>query len=106
MWVFTNKGFVSIVQHYQDPDTLLVRARKRQHLEALFPGYEVQETLTGKDYWYRVFTRRGDVARIIADQVQGIDYGNYKGSIPPSEQAYHDACSAVWGVMYDYQRRK
>ena len=37
MWVFTNKGFLSIVQHKDMPGHFQVRARTRRPLEELWP---------------------------------------------------------------------
>jgi hypothetical protein len=38
---------------------------------------------------------------VIAQQIQEIEYTNFKKSIPDDE--YHAACSGVWQVMWRYQ---
>ena len=69
MWIFTKHGFFSAVcarqadgKHHQpvDPDRIMVRARVRNHLEALkkrFPDLlgecEIQESV-GTDYAFRL----------------------------------------------------
>jgi hypothetical protein len=45
MWLFTSKGFVSVVQHLDDKDSLMVRARVKSHLQALFPREKVIDTI-------------------------------------------------------------
>lgn len=37
MWLFTKDSFVSIVQHRTQPNTVLVRARRKIEIERLFP---------------------------------------------------------------------
>jgi hypothetical protein len=41
MWIFCESGFYSIVQHEDDPNTLIVRARIKGDLERLFPRAKV-----------------------------------------------------------------
>ena len=35
MWLMTTRGFYSVVEHRDDADRLLVRARTREDIEAL-----------------------------------------------------------------------
>ncbi|MFN8150301.1 MAG: hypothetical protein U0R24_04125 [Solirubrobacterales bacterium] len=35
MWLFTTQGFYSVVAHRDDPETLIVRGRTREDIEAL-----------------------------------------------------------------------
>ena len=100
MWIFTNKGFISAVADFNNTGNLLVRARNKKHLTALFPGVKVAKT-ENADYLYRVSIPQEDVARVIAQNVMEIDYTNFKKSIPDDE--YHAACSGVWHVMWQYQ---
>ncbi len=100
MWIFTNQGFISAVADFNNQGNLLVRARAKKHLTALFPKAEVTKT-PDADYLYRASIPQAEVAKVIADQVQAIDYTNFKNSIPDDE--YHAACSGVWHVMYRYQ---
>lgn len=96
MWVFTSNGFISIVQHRDMPNTMIVRGRVAKHLQALFPGQEVLQT-KNSDYRYRAFLPREAVANALFNQALAVDYDNFKNSIPDAE--YHDASLAVWGVM-------
>lgn len=101
---FFNDSFVSVVQHNRDPGLLMIRARVAGDLEALFPGYgdEVIET-PDADYRYRLTLPAKIVAARIAERVAGIDYPNFKKSVPDNDR--HGVYSSVWSVMYDWQWR-
>lgn len=100
MWVFTNIGFISAVAHRTKRDHLMVRARRLEHLQAIFPGIEVHQT-NNADYKYRVVIHRDLLAAVINKEIDGMQYDNFKNSI--SDHAYHDACSQVWRVMHALQ---
>jgi hypothetical protein len=100
LWIFTNQGFISAVTDFNSQGHLLVRARAQKHLTALFPKAKVAKT-PDADYLYRASIPQAEVARVIAEQVQAVDYTNFKNSIPDDE--YHTACSSVWHVMHRYQ---
>ncbi|NPU85545.1 MAG: hypothetical protein HPY65_13795 [Syntrophaceae bacterium] len=102
MWIFTKRGFLSVVQDHDDPDTLVVRSRFPGHIQALFPTANVATT-PDHDYRYRAFLSKAVVARVIRREVEAIDYGNFKNSI--TDEAYHLACLEVWFTLYDHQRR-
>lgn len=102
MWIFSRVGFVSVVEDRQTPGNLLVRGRVRADVAKLFPGYPV-ETTPGRDYRFRTSVPRAAVASIVAEQVRGIDYDNFKNSTPQDRHApYMD----VWEVMYRMQVRR
>lgn len=100
MWVFTNKGFISAVAHRTKRDHLLVRARRLDHLQAIFPGVEIRQT-NNADYKYRVVIHRDHLAATLMTEVANMAYDNFKNSIVDHE--YHDACSTVWRVMHKLQ---
>ncbi|HQG51842.1 MAG TPA: hypothetical protein PKZ95_10710 [Syntrophorhabdaceae bacterium] len=79
-----------------------MRARFKEHIKNLFPNIEVHES-PDSDYRFRAFIPRRIVSRIIARNVDNIDYGNFKNSI--DNRPYHDACLNVWGCMYKAQQR-
>jgi hypothetical protein len=111
MWIMLNNAFLSIV----DPkapysggkgpvsDKLLVRARIKGDIEAVFPGAKVAET-PKRDYRYRAEISRADVANAMAAEVLKLGYGNFKGSVPDKRR--HDAYADVWSVMYAEQQRR
>lgn len=41
MWIFTTGGFVSAVEHREDPDLLMVRARDHRSLECMLDAIEL-----------------------------------------------------------------
>lgn len=100
MWIFTNRGMLSVVSERPDAAMLLVRARAKGHIEAAFPDAKVTRTVH-RDYRYRARVPRKTVARVIAAQIAAIDYPNFKDSV--RDDAYHDACAGAWGVMFRYQ---
>ena len=57
MWVFTKLGFISVVKHAQKKGWLLVRARRRDHLQAILKSagisLMIKET-PDADYRFRV----------------------------------------------------
>lgn len=98
MWIMTTNGLLSIVDKDSNPNNLVVRARQRAALEAMFPGRagDVIEG-GGTDYEYRLILPRDVVSRAIADSVSGIDYPNFKSAV--KNRALHDAYLRVWQVM-------
>ncbi len=100
MWLFTSGGFVSIVASRDCQDDLIVRARVRNHLQALFPQAVITETVDA-DYRFRTIVNRKVVRKFVTDQVSVIRYGNFKNSI--SDPRYRSASNRVWGVMHELQ---
>lgn len=96
MWLCTNKGFLSIVDKAADPNCLMVRARVKAHLQAIFPGAKIQRT-EGNDYLFRAEIARGEVAARVAESIMEISYDNFKGSV--ADKKLHDAYMGVWSVM-------
>jgi hypothetical protein len=103
MWIFTNKGFISVVADRGNPETgnLLVRSRDRNHLEELFPQAEIFSK-TPSDYKWRAWISRSDVSNLMQSQVDSLNYTNFKNSI--EDDKYHDACLDVWEVMFSAYR--
>lgn len=94
MWIFTRRGFISAVQHREEPDTLVVRARAKGHLTALFGSSAKPETVKGSDYPWRVYVSKDELVRIVAREVLGIDYANFKSSV--KNDLYHDTLMDIW----------
>lgn len=104
MWLSTTTGFFSIVQHRNQPDQYLVRARVRQDLLSLKTlaalAGDVLTTPTA-DYRYRLYVSRDEMSAILAKLAAAIDYPNFKDRIAtlpdqrPKLAAYH----RVWSVM-------
>lgn len=104
MWIFLNNAFLSVVRHRSKPGFLLVRARSEGDIELVFQGAEVDRT-DQADYRYRAVVEEGLVAAVIAESILGIDYDNFKGSIPSEDHDRHEAYMDVWSNMHRYQTR-
>lgn len=123
MWIFTRYGFYSVVSARQgglrhgptDPSQLVVRARRREHLEALqarFPdelsALPIADT-TDTDYAHRIVVPKPAWVRVTAALADEIDYGNFKSEVASHQgsagAAYEHALHEVWSVMYGLQRR-
>lgn len=107
MWIFLDRSFLSIVDK-GDPSgqTLVVRARHRGDIEAVFPDAQVIEG-AGTDYRYRARIDRERVALAIADQVRAVAYPNLKAAVRDNKR--HDAYMSVWQAMLrlqDTERRR
>jgi hypothetical protein len=103
MWIFLNDSFLSIVAHRASPRLMLVRARFPGDIRRVFPTAAVSEG-TGTDYRYRASIERREVINAIADQIQDIDYPNFKASI--LNQRRHDLYMRIWTIMSFAQARK
>jgi hypothetical protein len=114
MWVFTNKGFFSIVEDRDNADNHLVRARMKGDLERLFKAYgvtklQVEET-PDADYRFRVSLHKPVVTNAIGVAVDEIDYDNFKNSYRDNEKIPHTLRSLthyhmhdVWSAMHEAQ---
>lgn len=99
MWIAYSDGWLSIVAHRDKPNHLLVRGRRREHLETLFPNVQVYVD-EDADYAYRADVTRDDVANTLSEYVMDIEYDNFKNSVRDSE--LHHAYNALWNIMWDY----
>jgi len=101
MWICFNDGFVSAVNSDTDPNILKVRARKKEHLQKLFPGKKIFSS-KNTDYAYRVFVARKAFAKMVADRVMDIDYDNFKDSVV--DDKLHDLYADFWTLHWKYQQ--
>ena len=109
MWIFSGAGFVSIVQDADQPTRLWVRARVAADLGELrryVPGLSRTTTTPSRDYRYRAFCSREELALGIARLVMEIDYPNFKAAVAARqgwsrERIYAD----VWSVMANAERK-
>lgn len=103
MWLFTDSGFISAVQHRDNPDLLVVRARDRVSLEALANPLEAEITTNAtSDYPYRIIIEKAEVAEWVETQVMNIDYGNFKNEVAATRgKTFASVLSGVWGRMLD-----
>ena len=112
MWIFTNKGFLSIVEDKDDPARLLVRARYEGDIERHFGEEAEVIELEFSDYRFRVFLPREEVRAVIDRELAALDYGNFKNSFDrdnvslslETREERHDALFKVWSTMLDSQK--
>ena len=121
MWLFTKHGFYSVVcarqgdgRHGQpvDEHRLMVRARLRQHLEALktrFPailGDAEILVFPGSDYAFRIFVPKAVWVTVAAELADEIAYDNFKAEVGRGSagDGYEAALHNVWSVMHRLQR--
>jgi hypothetical protein len=101
MWLFTSNGFVSVVADKNDPtnEKLLVRSRDRNHIRSLFPLAKVF-SVPLSDYQWRAWVSRDQVTEVVSNNIQNLNYTNFKNSIE-SDMKYHDACLSVWNSVFN-----
>lgn len=120
MWIFTKLGFYSVVLakqgdggYYQpiDPDRVMIRARRRQHLLNLKEEFDLLASSQiieneSTDYRYRLICSKKTWADIMKVFVIGIEYANFKNECSKGELTDHQysyALHDVWEVMYKTQ---
>ena len=119
MWLFTQYGFYSVVCARDlagnparvDPDTLMVRARCRWHLESLqkrFPQlatFAITDT-ANTDYRFRIVVPKPVWSEVTQELTAEIDYGNFKDRAHDrsGDDKYVHALHEVWEVMERLQR--
>lgn len=96
MWIFTNKGLLSVVKD-RDSDRLLVRARQKGLLQKIAPRPEEVFVDQFADYPHRVFMTRMEFIEAVYEEVHQIDYHNFKASV--ADPLLGDLYARVWTVM-------
>ena len=96
MWIFTQKGFLSIVRHIDKANILIVRSRFKGHIERVFPKARVEEDAT-RDYRFRAELPIEEVSKMIANMVSQIDYHNFKDSL--SDEIYFESCVQIYNLL-------
>mgnify|MGYP001279191610 CR=1 FL=1 len=101
MWLFLSDSYLSVVAHREQPGSLLVRARNKQHIENFLPGRDWFK-LEHSDYPYRLVISKNEFAELMLDYITDIKYCNFKSSV--TENDYRLYCSNIWKLMYEYGR--
>jgi hypothetical protein len=103
MWFIGNKaGLISIVKNVAKgfDGTLLVRARRKEDLYHFFGNKEeVDYALIDNpdaDYQYRVIAEPDIVKAAMFDQIDSVDYSNFKNSIPYEDVDLQKFAGEVW----------
>ena len=111
MWMFTGRGFYSVVA----PDTggdLMIRGRVRGDLESRLPILEpfarsrrVIETPRA-DYRYRLVVDTDEWLRVAEVLAAEVDYPNFKAKVASSNPARAATYGRVWHIHHDELERE
>lgn len=117
MWVFTTKGFFSVVEHKNDPNLVVIRARVRKDVDSIKMLFEelglkasdILESLDS-DYRYRIFANRIDWASLMTKLISDMDYTNFKNAVYETDSfeirdKRHEAYLDIWAIMHELQFR-
>lgn len=119
MWIQSTLGAFSIVLADTEPgssvpdmDTVMVRARRREHLENLrhaFPemrAVEVLESPAHCDYRWRLVAPKEIVAGVVAGLVSSLGYRNFKKACASEtrlDDRYKRALRPIWAALAHIQ---
>ena len=107
MWLITTRGFYSVVEHRSDPERLIVRARRREDLEALaelIPDLEIFSDRRA-DYRWRAVVSRSEWVVALALLAGEIDYPNFKNAVAKRQGEERARCySEIWRILYALQQ--
>jgi hypothetical protein len=99
----TMRGMLSIVEHRNHENVMVVRSRDRQTLTHYFGDVDKPIETTYSDYRWRLFLARTEVGKFLAKLIDEIHYPNFKDTVEDDE--LHGAYSCVWSCMRRYQQR-
>lgn len=104
MWIMTKEGFFSVVAHRNKAARYLIRARRREHLEALLEAHWRQRSpqpsiieLHHADYPARIEVPKTALQILIRSAAEDIDYPNFKAAVP-SRGCYINFLHDVWAL--------
>lgn len=118
MWLMTTKGFLSAVQHSDEPDLLVVRGRVKNDVRELAqfavgdesPAADAEALIVPypqADYPWRVIVSKDMWASYVHKQALEVDYFNFKTAVATHglpghhhANAYHD----VWLALLPLER--
>jgi len=105
MWLFTSRGFYSVVTTNSGGD-YVVRGRVRSDVEALLPAVEpfgrdrqVIET-SSSDYRYRLVIDTDEWLRIAEVLAAEVDYANFKSRIARSNPTRAKTYHRIWDIHF------
>ena len=121
MWLQTTYGFYSVIEHRDDIDTLMVRARSRDDLVALCDevaagirrdynkgdaeGFDTESIVytPDADYAYRLVVPRKAWMEVSLRLMADIDYPNFKNAVserdPERANLYHDLWLSLLSIQ-------
>lgn len=101
MWLFTETGFVSVVQDRDDSNKMLVRARDKKSLQPFVDEYGVEILNVGRsDYPHRVFINRTQFVDWLVETGESLSYDNYKNRVAKTRgYEFAGPLHDVWATM-------
>jgi hypothetical protein len=124
MWLQTKYGFYSVIEHRDDVNTMMVRARCREDLEALCDevaagvrrdynngdaqGFDSDRIVFSPDadYHYRLIVPRAAWMEVALRLMTEIDYPNFKSAVGERDKARADLYHDVWATLYRIQSKR
>ena len=100
MWIFTTRGFISIVQHNSMKACFQVKSREPGPLEHFWPEQEIR-VIDWADYRYRIDIGKDEVYPVLNKLLDSIDYTGFKNNC--EGQDYYRALTRIWSVMFAFQ---
>ena len=95
MWLMTTRGFYSVVEHREDDNLLLVRARCKQDIEALAELIPVTPvSILDADYAWQIEAPRAQWAAALMALLAEVTYPNFNNAMRDSDR--HDVYLGVW----------
>jgi hypothetical protein len=101
MWLFAKDGFLSVVQHNESADVLVVRSRFKGDIERLIRA-KTFATPSG-DYPVRAHVEREAFRDAIVSQIERIDYDKFKPSV--TDKRRHRAYFEIWDTLWQLQEQ-
>lgn len=103
MWIYTTRGFFSIVRDHEKPQNILVRARLKGDIESLrdlWPTLTPTRETNRRDYRWRASLPARELPLMLSTLASEVNYTNFKDAVAakqgaPRAHLYHD----VWHVM-------
>lgn len=113
MWLFTVRGFFSVVIDNQHEGRMLIRARCRADIFNLYNDHhEALSSMTRpasdptRDYRWRLSVSREEWLILATRLADAVNYSNFKSACHkrPDQDSKAGALLHVWGIMSDLQR--
>jgi len=112
MWIFTNVGYISIVENSDNSNEVMLRARARKDLDTFRTLYLPTNAPKVKfyqtnDYPYRITIKKEDCALAMANAVRNIDYANFKSSVTKKQGWERSSIyMKIWSLLMGIEKDK
>lgn len=109
MWLMTTNGMISCVEHRDDPNIVIARARSKKHLENTFPNLKSSIFyMDDADYNWRLYITKKELKEAINKYVdEELTYDNFKKECEkrnPNDSAFLKSLHGIWYTMfYNYK---